>query len=454
MGKKRDWVKIIAIVLLIVFFLLWLYGRSNDSSSTNSDVNASIFNYSDENLDIECTFPKEKIGIRCCEPDSEISILCKDEAEDITNKLTLSVEGNVLSNYETISNGNYGMVFKDPIGYYPIEDTQQGGINVPYSYFFYGIDSEGYLDPTRFIEIDIYVLEETVTEGVGWDFDIREGFDILGTESGKERIQKQILMDLAISGENRELITTPKGHEVWIIESNFIPVDYGDITYSKTAIFLDRAIVLDFVATSEYEIYSVDFDILLDSLDFCSLEDYVDDTSIDTYLIYPELIQWDHMPLKYYILTGNAYEELKSQKIKNFLDAMKRVNQVMPSITFTEVDFEEEADIVFSIQLPQEYWSINPVTENELIKTAGLMVPTDQNGRLVVYVYDTINNKCPNSNVASHELFHGLGVGHSKADFGEIMSPSYVSCSGATIGQSTINTLIEKYGGKIFEDEE
>jgi|SRR3989344_8703358 len=159
-------------------------------------------------------------------------------------------------------------------------------------------------------------------------------------------------------------------------------------------------------------------------------------------------IHWTKMPLTYYINTTDEYEELKEQKIENFKDAIKRLTEVIPSIKLVEIDSQENADIIFAISLPREFWEVNDYYNEEDSGLSGLMIPEDiGNIRLNAYVFDFPMNRCRDGDTALHELLHAFGVDHSEYDYGDIMSPNSARCDGyKKISEEIIKNLTAIYG--------
>lgn len=175
---------------------------------------------------------------------------------------------------------------------------------------------------------------------------------------------------------------------------------------------------------------------------------------------YPDKAEphWRRMPVKYYINLTRPYhdkstdsqDERLTRKVKA---AFGRITEKVPSITFEEVNSNDEADIVFYFTQPrfvkEDEYAMKGYNFFSWIETTtvGLAVPVVwKNIILSAEIFLTPEEECLDSNLELHEILHTFRVPHSNSTYGAIMSPYEGGCDpGRKMKDETINYLKNIY---------
>lgn len=267
----------IILKVLGVFFLFFIIGYTINFLTKEKQVGIDELYQKVEDKNVlvnieDCQLPNEKIGIHCCIPAKDYPVMCEDEFNDFFKKLNESIANKDISEDNLIYDNNYKFSFKSPKDYLIVQDITEGGITIPYFFIYYGADSEGYYDFSKYMSIEIIVLPKEFT-GVeeGWGFDIKSDFESFekGLNNGTTKMEQ--VLGLTQTSETKRFIETNKNKEAFVTESkvnaNNQIFDNLNI-YSKRVVFLDRPIMIYFEATPDFEGYVSEFDDVVNSIDF------------------------------------------------------------------------------------------------------------------------------------------------------------------------------------------
>ncbi len=257
MKGKNNIVFVLGMILVIGYFIYTLSPLFLQKEVMVTDDKNVLIKQS------KCQYPNEVIGVRCCVPDKRLPTMCEDEFSDFVNKLNNSINYDIMTNGEKITDKVFGFSFTSPTKYYLVKDTKIGGRPVPYTFFAYGTNGET-------IMIRIATMYDLESE---WNLDASDVSDLdKGLDEGINQTFKKI--GYSLNEKSSRLIQTKNGYKAFVSEMNneYSAEMTGKKTnmYSKVVFLFEKPLVLAYESDESYSQYVSEFDDLLNSFTFDS----------------------------------------------------------------------------------------------------------------------------------------------------------------------------------------